>query len=143
MNSYLSFKETHPVFSQLKSKEISNVDLFSIPSKEKKHETQLRNTLVRHLTSMASIATQSADINVDPFELQVCKIMMDGILEQLKSGGAAEAEIVKKYKFQKINGLRIDGAAETEVNEMLKNAITSVFGESEIADEVIIPALLQ
>ena len=99
--------------------------------------------MVRHLTSMATIATQSADIDVDPFELQVCKIMMDGILEQLKSGGAAEAEIVKKYKFQKINGLRIDGAAETEVNEMLKNAITSVIGESEIADEVIIPALLQ
>ena len=97
---------------------------------------------------MASIATQGIaeknnDMHVDPFELQVCKIMMDGILEQLKSGGAAEAEIVKKYKFQKINGLRIDGAAETEVNEMLKNAVTSVIGESEIADEVIIPALLQ
>jgi hypothetical protein len=97
---------------------------------------------------MASIATQGIaeknnDMRVDPFELQVCKIMIDGILDQLKNGGSAEAEIVKKYKFQKINGLRIDGAAETEVNEMLKNAIMSVIGESEIADEVIIPALLQ
>ena len=97
---------------------------------------------------MASIATQGIaeknnDLHVDPFELQVCKIMIDGILDQLKNGGSAEAEIVKKYKFQKINGLRIDGAAETEVNEMLKNAIMSVIGESEIADEVIIPALLQ
>jgi hypothetical protein len=40
--------------------------------------------------------------------------------------------------------LRIEGAAETEVNELLKNAITSVIGEGnlEIVNEVIIPALL-
>ena len=41
---------------------------------------------------MSSIATQGAternmDMHVDPFELQVCKIMIDGILDQLKNGG--------------------------------------------------------
>ena len=67
--------------------------------------------------------------------------MIDSILDQLKNG---DAEIVKKYKFQKINGLRIEGAAENEVNEMLKNAVMSVVSaDSQIADEVIIPALLQ
>lgn len=49
--------------------------------------------------------------------------MIDSILDQLKNG---DAEIVKKYKFQKINGLRIEGAAENEVNEMLKDAVMSV-----------------
>jgi hypothetical protein len=31
MKTYISFKETHPVFAKLKSKEISNADLFSLP----------------------------------------------------------------------------------------------------------------
>ncbi len=112
-----------------------------------KQQAQVKNALIKRLTSLSSlvsssIADKNLQIQIDPFELQVCKIMIDEILEQLKNGGSTEAEIVKKYKFQKINGLRIEGAAETEVNEMLKNAVTSVIGESEIADEIIIPSLL-
>ena len=34
MKSYISFKETHPVFAQLKSKEISKVDLYTLPEQE-------------------------------------------------------------------------------------------------------------
>ena len=100
----------------------------------------MKNSLIKRLTSALSSLGPEKQV-ADAFELQICKIMIDSILDQLKNG---DAEIVKKYKFQKINGLRIEGPAENEVNEMLKNAVMSVVSaDSQIADEVIIPALLQ
>ena len=112
---------------------------------QSKLHVQLRNSLIKQLTSFSYIASSAYAetklyLSADPFQLQVCKLMLDEILDQLKN----EVEIVKKYKFQKINGLRIEGNAEMEVNELLKNAVTSVIGEGnqEIINEVIIPALL-
>ena len=112
---------------------------------QSKLHVQLRNSLIKQLTSFSYIASSAyaetkLHLSADPFQLQVCKLMLDEILDQLKN----EVEIVKKYKFQKINGLRIEGNAEMEVNELLKNAVTSVIGEGnqEIINEVIIPALL-
>ena len=100
----------------------------------------MKNSLIKRLTSALSSLGPEKQV-ADAFELQICKIMIDSILDQLKNG---DAEIVKKNKFQKINGLRIEGPAENEVNEMLKNAVMSVVSaDSQIADEVIIPALLQ
>lgn len=69
-----------------------------------KQQAQVKNALIKRLSSLSSLVSSSiADknllIQIDPFELQVCKIMIDEILEQLKNGGSAEAEIVKKYKF--------------------------------------------
>ena len=69
-----------------------------------KQQAQVKNALIKRLTSLSSlvsssIADKNLQIQIDPFELQVCKIMIDEILEQLKNGGSAEAEIVKKYKF--------------------------------------------
>lgn len=48
---------------------------------------------------------------------------MNTILEELRSKGMAEAEIVKRYKFQKINGLKIEGEGESQVNEILKTTL--------------------
>lgn len=46
----------------------------------------------------------------------------------------AEAEIVKRYKFQKINGLKIDGEGESQVNEILKTTLLQILGNNLQAD---------
>lgn len=71
-------------------------------------------------------------------------MLVDSLIEELRCRGPAEAEIVKKYKFQKVNGLRIEGAAESEVNEVLKTAVMQVIGgcSEELVNEVVLPAVL-
>ncbi len=74
---------------------------------------------------------------IDVYELKVAKVLVDSLLER------ATPDVVKKYKFQKINGLRIDGAAEIEINEIVKAALMQVMGwKQEIVDQVVIPAVL-
>lgn len=60
-----------------------------------------------------------------------------------------QGEIVKKYKFQRINGLRMEGHNEIEVNEFLKTALIQMFGDrfnkdegERIINEVVLPALI-
>lgn len=62
------------------------------------------------------------------------KIIVNTILEELRSKGMAEAEIVKRYKFQKINGLKIDGESESQVNEILKTTLLQILGNNLQAD---------
>ena len=59
---------------------------------------------------------------------------------------AAEAESVKKYRFQKTNGLKIEqGTPEFEINEMLKGMVAQMTAEEysqEVINEVILTALI-
>lgn len=63
--------------------------------------------------------------------------------------GSKEADIVKKFKFSKINALKIEGDAAHEINEMLNSTILQIIGHkilgnaNEIVSEVILPALIQ
>ena len=62
--------------------------------------------------------------------MKVIKQVIEQVLEQLRLQGQAEAESVKKYKFQKTNGLKIEqGSGEYEINEMLKGVIASITGD--------------
>lgn len=98
-------------------------------------------------------------LNIDIHELQIAKMIVDQILQDLKSKGQAEAEIVKRYKFQKSNGLRIDGSSENEINEMLRSTLGQLFADKfkfghdnqekmeetseRIIDEILLPVLVQ
>jgi hypothetical protein len=80
----------------------------------------------------------------DFFELKVIKQLTEQVLDQLRSQGPAEAEGVKKYRFLKTSGLKIEqGTVEHEINEVLKQVAASVTGESmEVINEVIITAVI-
>ena len=68
-------------------------------------------------------------------------------MEELRSKGLAEQELVKRYRFKKVNDLPIDGQPEKEINQLLISAMTQVFlgsikESSEMVDKVLVPALL-
>jgi hypothetical protein len=69
-------------------------------------------------------------------------------MAQLRSYGPAEAELVKKYRFSKINGIKTDNQNDSELNLMLVSTLKqlvvgSSLGDSEgLIDEVLIPALI-
>jgi hypothetical protein len=108
LKSYMAFKESHQAFAKLKKKEhkqsgdtmMLSVGASTPSENQAKLNIQLRNSLIKQLTSFSYIASSAfaetkLHLPVDPFQLQVCKLMLDEILDQLKN----EAEIVKKYKF--------------------------------------------
>lgn len=70
-------------------------------------------------------------------------MVVESILDSLRMKGPAEAEIVKRFKFQKINGLRIDGVAEQELNEMLNTTLLQILGGgADLVNEALLPALI-
>lgn len=67
---------------------------------------------------------------------------MDVIMNELRSQGPAEADLVKRYRFSKING--IDSTNQSELNAILNSSLKQILGTQagSMIDEVLIPALI-
>jgi hypothetical protein len=83
-------------------------------------------------------------------EFQTAKFLLDGILNDLRSRGPAEVDLVKRYRFQKFNNLQGAECSEDlrEINSLLVTALSSLLSHrlgSHVEETVnlsIIPALI-
>ncbi len=155
LGSYDHFKNCSPTFAHFRARQAALFDgvpatsLFFERSNgmKTKHEN-LKQTIVKQLTSFHSITGLAVpQLEIDLYEIKIGKLVIDQILADLRSKGQAEQELVKRYRFKKVNDLPIDGQPEQEINQLLISAMTQVFlgsinESSEMVDKVLVPALL-
>jgi len=148
--TYLNFKSSRKLYEDLHANEkaLNLLTIDFMPSSVTTHSASslksMASSLVSILTAPHQLARRACAF--DLFELKVIKQVLEQALSQLKAQGTGEAESVKKYRFQKTNGLKIEqGTGEYEINEMLKGLVGSIAGDQfsdTIVNEVILTALI-